>query len=170
MAERLTAPFPYDSPVSPEIPDPATGKMTRSKYFSQEYVDWFLELQTRTQQSAERIGAVALTAQSASISATPVPMPDLTTGFYRVSYSARISRAASTDSTLTVTLGWTRSTIALTQAGAAITGNSTSTQQNATLLLWVDANASITYATTYGSNGATTMQYELAVIVEAVRL
>ena len=163
----LTAPFNYEVPVSPETTDRNTGRKVRSPYFSQEHVDWFLEQQTRAEDSPEQLGTVSLTAQAASIATTPVPMPDLTAGFYRLSYIARISRAGSVSSSLTVTIGWTRSSISLTQAGAAITGNTTATQQNATLFLRVDANASITYATTYADGGgATAMQYELDVVVE----
>lgn len=162
----LTAPFNYDVPVSPETFDRASGKKARSPYFSQEHVDWFLEQQTRTADTPEQLGSVSLTAQGATIAATPVPMPDLTAGMYRVSYAARITRAGSVSSSLTVTIGWTRS-VALTQAGAAMTGNTTATQQNGTFFIRNDANASITYATTYADGGgAIAMQYELDVVVE----
>lgn len=163
----LTAPFNYDVPVSPETFDRGTGNKGRSPYFSPEHVDWFLEQQSRTESGAVKLGSVSLTAQGASISATPVPMPALTAGLYRVSYAARISRAGSVSSSLTITMGWTRVTVPLTQAGAAMTGNTTATQQNATLFVNSDANASITYATTYvDGGGALSMQYELSVVCE----
>lgn len=165
-----TSPFPYDSPVSPDIVDPRTGRKIKSPYFSQEYVDWFIEGQRRVDSSAERLGGTGLLeSQGASIAATPVPMPDLTEGRYRISYAARISRAGSVSSSLTVTIGWTRAGLSLSQSGAAMTGNTTTTQQNGTLFVRADANAAITYATTYADGGgATSMQYELDVIVEKV--
>lgn len=167
MPGRLTAPFNYDVPVSPETSDRNTGQKTRSQFFSQEHVDWFLEQQSRAEDSPEQLGGVFLEAQGASIAATPVPMPALTAGRYRVSYVARISRAGSVSSSLTVTIGWTRSSVNLSQAGAAITGNATTTQQNGTLFIRAAANASITYATTYvDGGGATSMQYELDVVCE----
>ena len=163
----LTAPFNYDVPVSPETTERATGKKVRSPYFAQEHVDWFLEQQSRTEDAPTQLGSVSLTAQSTSLGATPVPMPELTAGLYRISYIARISRAGSVSSSLTVTMGWTRSSVALTQAGAAMTGNTTATQQNGTLFVRSDANASLTYATTYADGGgATAMQHELSVVVE----
>ena len=162
-----TAPFNYDVPVSPETTDRNTGKKVRSQYFAQEHVDWFLEQQTRAEDSPEQLGSVALTAQGASIAATPVPMPELTAGRYRISYVARISRAGSVSSSLTVTIGWTRSAVSLSQSGAAMTGNSTSTQQNGTVFIRADANASITYSTSYADGGgATSMNYEIDVVVE----
>ena len=154
--------------MSPETVDPKTGKKVRSPYFSQEIVDWLLEQQQRSEDTSERLGSTALTNQSASISATPVPVPSLTAGLYRVSYYARITTAATTSSSLTVTIAWTDGTIAMTQAGAALTGNTTATQQNGTFFIQDDANASITYATTYASNGAGEMKYSLYVVVESV--
>ena len=162
-----TAPFNYDVPVSPETKDARTGKTIRSPYFSVEHIDWFLEQQGRNEDSPEQLGSVTLTAQGASIAATPVPLADLTAGLYRVSYAARISRAGSVSSSLTVTLGWTRSSVNLSQSGAAMTGNTTATQQNGTLFIRSDANAAINYSTTYADGGgATSMQYELDVVVE----
>ena len=164
----VTSPFPYDVPVSPETTDPKTGKKVRSPYLSQEIVDWLLEQQQRSESAAEQLGSVSLTGQGAAISATPVPMPDLTAGLYRVSYYARITTAAVTSSSLTITIGWTDGAITMSQAGAAITGNTTATQQNGTFFFRNDANASITYTTTYASNGAGEMKYSLYVVVEAV--
>ena len=163
----LTSPFNYDLAVSPETTDRATGQKTRSPYFSQEHIDWWLEQQQRTNASPSRLGVVTLTGQSAAISATPVPMPDLTAGYYRLSYVARITRAATTSSSLTITMGWTE-TVALTQAGTAMTGNTTTTVQTGSLFLRVDANAAMTYSTAYASVGGTSMQYRLDILVEAI--
>lgn len=152
--------------MSPEIVDRATGRKVRSPYLSQEIVDWLLEQQRRANDSPEQLGTVTLTAQGAAIATTPVPMPALTAGYYRVSVYTRITRAATTSSSLTVTIGWTDGAIVLTEAGAAITGNTTSTVQQRTLFLRVDANASVTYSTAYASVGGTSMQYRLDITVE----
>lgn len=164
----LSAPFPFDTPVSPATIDPVTGKTTPSPYFSQEIVDWLLEQQQRAEDSPEQIASVSLSAQSADIAATPVPMPDLTTGRYRVSVYTRVTRAASTSSELIVTIAWTDGAVALSSAGATLTGNLTTTFEQRTLFLAVDANASITYQVDYTSVGGTTMQFKLEVIVEAL--
>ena len=162
----LTAPFNYDVPVSPETFDRNTGRKARSPYFSQEHVDWFLGQQSRAQDSPEQVGSVSLSAQSADIAATPVPMPDLTTGRCRVSYYTRVTRAASTSSELIITIGWTDVAQAMTSAGATLTGNLVTTFEQRTLLLAVAANASVTYQVEYTSVGGTTMQFKLEVIVE----
>lgn len=166
MPGGRTAPFNYDVPVSPETFDRATGQKTRSPYFSQEHVDWFLEQQTRSEDAAEQLGRVSLSEQAADIAATPVPMPDLTEGRYRVSYYTRVTRAATVSSELIVTIGWTDGAQALTEAGGTLNGNTVTTYEQKTLLLKVDANAAITYEVAYTSAGATAMQFKLEIVVE----
>tara|TARA_R100000808_G_scaffold24612_1_gene57170 strand:+ start:3847 stop:4332 length:486 start_codon:yes stop_codon:yes gene_type:complete len=123
--------------------------------------------------AARKRALVSLTTQSAAISTTTIDTGTLDPGVYRVSYSARISRAASTSSSLTVTLSWRDGDVAQSQSGAAMTGNSTTTQQNGTFLVHNGTNASsandvIKYATAYASSGGTTMQYSLFVLVEQI--
>lgn len=165
----LTSPFPYDTPYAPEITDRHTGRKTRSPFLSQELVDWLLEQQSRTQSAPSVNGSVTLTAQAASIGATPVPMPDLTAGSYLVSVFARITTAAVTSSSLTIVIGFTSGGISCSLPIAAMTGNTTATV-NVPFVALVnsDANAPITYTVTYASNGAGEMKYTLTVIVAAV--
>lgn len=163
----LTAPFPYEVPVSPEIVDRnSPGRRIRSPYFSQEHIDWWLEQQRRTEDSPEQMARVSLSSQSADIAATPVPMPDLTAGLYRVSVYVRVTRAASTSSEIQIDIGFTDGAIALTSVGTNLTGNTTSTFETRTLMLAVDANASITYEAIYTSVGATAMQFKVEIVVE----
>ncbi len=112
---------------------------------------------------------ISLAGQEASIAATDFSGVALQGGLYRASYHARITRAATTSSTLTVTLSWTDSGIAKSVAGAAITGNTTATVQSGVLLIRVDKGSAIRYATTYGSVGAVTMQYGLDVVLERIK-
>ena len=166
MPGSLTAPFPYDVPVSPETFDRDTGKKIRSPYFAQEHIDWWLEQQRRVEDGPEQLGTVSLSAQSADIAATPVPMPDLTAGMYRVSYYVRVTRAGSVSGEIQIQIGWTDGTIALTSAGTNLTANTTSTFEQRTLFLAVAANVSITYEAIYNDGGGTAMQYKLEIVVE----
>lgn len=161
-----TSPFPHDAPVSPETVDRNTGRKVRSPYFSQEIVDWLIEQQQRTDDTPEQLATVSLSAQGADIAATPVPMPDLTAGLYRVSYFVRVTRAATTSSEIQIVIGWTDGSVALTSAGTNLTGNTTSTFEQRTLLLAIDANAAITYEAIYTSVGATAMLFKLEIVVE----
>ena len=80
-----------------------------------------------------------------------------------------ITTAATTSSSLTVTVGWTEGAVPLTVSGAAMTGNTTTTVQNATQVLQVDGSTPVTYATTHASSGATAMVYELTVLLEQLQ-
>lgn len=135
--------------------------------------DWIRYLRLQNDQidlAARRRGSVVLTAQAAAIAATAIPIGSIPPGLYRISYYARITQAATTSSSLTITIGWTDGAIALTQAGAAITGNTTSDVQFGTVVLRSDANGPVTYSTAYSSTGATAMQYRLSVVAEELAL
>ena len=66
-----------------------------------------------------------------------------------------------------MTFGWTQA-VACTLASVAMTGNATSTVGTASFLVRVDQDSAITYATTYASSGAVTMQYRLDTVCERV--
>ena len=118
--------------------------------------------------SSRKLASVSRTAQGASVTATALDTGTLDPGVYRVSYSTRITRAATTSSGVTVTIGWTDGAVAQSQSGAAVTGNTTATHQNDTWLVHIDASTNITYATTYASSGGTSMQYSLYVVAEQI--
>jgi hypothetical protein len=151
-----SAPFPAKDPIA----QPRTGLVTDP------WIEWLTALIGDVDASPARLQTVTLTLQGASIGTTSIPFGALDTGLYRVSYYARITRAATTSSSLTVTLGWTEGGISLTSAGAAMTGNTTGTVQSGTLLIRIDAASPVSYATTYASVGATSMQYRLDVLLE----
>lgn len=109
---------------------------------------------------------VNLTAQAASVSATGLA-PVQFSGVYRLSYYVRVTRAATTTSSIAITFGFT-DTLAQTVSSAALTGNTTTTWGTGTYLVWIDGGTTPTYATTYASTGATSMQYKLSVVVEMV--
>ena len=116
-------------------------------------MNWFTTLQQDVQEAPYRLTTVTVENQTAAIGATALPLGALATGMYRVSYLARITTAASTSSSLTVTLGFTNGSIACALAGAAMTGNTTSTVQSQTVLVNIDASTPLTYSTAYSSTG-----------------
>ena len=118
--------------------------------------------------AARKLTLVSKTAQTASISTTALETGTLDPGVYRVGYNARITTAAGTSSSLTTTLTWTDGSVTQTQAGAAMTGNTTATQQNNTILIHVDKGTAINYATTYATSGSPAMQYSLNVLAEQI--
>ena len=127
------------------------------------WIQWFTGVYTALRAAVRNVGSVSLETQAASIGATAIETPALTQGLYQVSYAARVTRAATTSSSLTVTIAWTDGGVACTSSGAAMTGNTTATQQSGFLLIQVDDATTVRYSTTYANVGAQTMQYQLAV-------
>lgn len=131
---------------------------------------WLRNLTTLVNDAPSRIQTVSLSAQTTSIGATSIPSTTLTKGLYRVTWYMRIAVAATTSSSLTLTLGWIDDGVTMSLSGAALTGNTTTTHQTGTALVAVDNASPVTYATTYVTAGATPMQYTLDLTLEAVNI
>ena len=146
--------------------DVTNGRISGRLTFLMRY--WLLSLADRINATPEISASVQASTQAASISATSFSILSVSPGLYRLSMSARISRAATTSSSLIVTFGWTSGGVSCTTASPAMTGNTTATVSSLTVLARVDEATAITYATTYASAGGTTMQYDLDVSCELV--
>ena len=155
------APPPDFGVEQPVAASRISGRVTQAMRY------WLLALADRVNTTPLLAATVTASTQAASIGTTNFAILDVQPGVYRLSMAARISRAATTSSSLTVTFGWT-ATVACTTSSAAITGNTTATTGSLTYLVRVDEATAITYATTYVSVGAVTMQYQLDVLCEQV--
>lgn len=137
------------------------------------WVQWFTELFTLLGQTASLAGngasTVSLVAQNTSIASTALGTTTYPSGVYRVNMSAQITQAATTLSSLTVTVAWTSQGAACSYSWPALTGNTTSTVAVApSLTIGVDQNTSVSYSTTYASVGATSMKYALILKMETL--
>jgi len=139
-----------------------------SRKLTDPWSDWFQALVDAVNAAPSTKGKAKLATQAASIAATDLTDGAFPAGMYRVTYYARITQAATTSSSLTVTIDWTDGAVGQSQAGAAMTGNTTTTIQSGSVLLRSDKAKAITYTTTYASVGATVMQYSLDLTLERV--
>lgn len=132
------------------------------------YSSWFRDLAARVQGSpTSAASSVRLTAQEASIGLTPL-VSAATVALYRVTWYARITRAADVSSSLQVSIVTTEGGVVVTQSGTAITGNTTATVQSGSVLVRCDPGVPLQYATTYATAGATPMLYSLDLFCEAL--
>lgn len=154
----LASPIPFDDKV-----------ITKAAKITTAWVDWFLDLLTRVNQTARRVVSVALETQIATIATTSVPTGDATAGLFRVTYYAAITTPATTSSELTITLGWTDRGVSKSKTFALINGNTADTTQSDSLLMRCDQAILLTYAALYNSVGGTVMQYSLDVVVESMQ-
>lgn len=152
-------PFP-----SREVPiDPATG------LFQQRLLTWFRNLRQEVDLNPTRVTTpVSLSAQNASISTTAIPTPSLNAGLYQITYFARVTTAATSSSSLTVTFTATDDSVSYSVSGTAITGNTTATTGTGTFLMRVDGASPVSYSTTYATSGATAMVYKLDIVLTLV--
>jgi hypothetical protein len=152
-------PPPYIAPI-------AEG---RPEVMGSAWMRWFQATVFNSLASASRTlpAIIALTGQGAAIGTTNIPLPAITAGQYILSYYARITTAAGVSSSLTVTLGWTESSIPLTFSGVPMTGNTTTTVQSGSIMVVADGNTPLNYSTAYASNAAGVMKYRLTVIVQS---
>ena len=153
--------------VSPApIRDVVVNLTERTGYMTTVWLDWFTHVWNRLQLASAKVGGVSLETQFTTITTTAIPTTALATGLYRVSYSVRVTRAATTSSSLTLTIGWTAGGVACSQSGAAVTGNTTASQQNGSFVVNSDGGTTITYALAYVNVGGTSMLYRADVVVE----
>lgn len=152
-----TSPIPRDTPVLDE-----NGLITLP------WDNWLTtEVQTRLDNSPHRIVTKTLVDQGAAIGTTSLPVPVASAGLFRVSYIIRQTRVATGNASLQVTLGWTRGT-GQTDAGAALTTNLLTTHESRSLLIRRDVSTAITFAVAYSSAGATSAEFEIDLVIEAL--
>jgi len=134
-----------------------------------EWERWFERIPSTLNSIPNVLNLVSLSDQSAAITTTDFADSTLLKATYRVSYHARISRAATTSSILTLTFTWEEDGVTQTVTGAAMNGNTTTTRQSDSFLLRSDAGEAVNYAAAYTTVGATSMLYTLDISLEMIR-
>lgn len=124
------------------------------------------------------VSQVNLTSQSAAISATTLyAVPAASTGMFRVSWVATVTRAATSSSTLGGSGGFqiiytdaddSVVKTSLTANSITSTANTTATTVSGCLVCYAKASTNLQYQFGYTSSGVTTMQYNLHIKVEPI--
>lgn len=150
----------------PPVPMRSPALDAANGWLHREIVNFLESLRRWLGRTSQELGSVAETAQGAAIATTDIPTSTLQEGLYRASYSLRITRAATTSSSAGMTFGWTTNGVSVTQTFTAVTGNTTASQTSGSITIQVDAATPVTYAISYASVGATSMQYAFNVRLE----
>lgn len=161
-------------PISQVLARPRRGDPLAAKvpalYIDARWVKYFSGESRAVEDRPERAVTVNLSAQEADIAVTALGIGTVEPGVWRLSYTLRVTRAATTSSALQLTIGWTEGGVAQTQASANLTGNLTTTREGGTFILRVDSATNITYTVEYTSVGATSMTFSLDIIAERLAL
>lgn len=131
---------------------------------------WFMALRNAVAVSTPTVGATRLQGQNTSLATTPLATVTLSAGLYRLTQYVRVTRAATTSSSIQVTVLWTDNGVAMSSAGVAQIGNTTSTFESRTVTVRIDAMTTLRYSTTYASVGGTTMLYSVDILAEALQV
>jgi hypothetical protein len=156
-------------PFQNNVPFPLYDAIVEAnRSLSRPWLDWFTQQQQINEAAAIRVNSVSLSTQGASIGATDFSGGTLDAGTYRISYYARITRAATVNSSLTIDFDWVDGGVTQTFTGAAMVGNTTTTHQELSFPIVIDQLTAVRYTTTYASAGATSMQYKLYIALEEI--
>ena len=142
--------------------DPLVDKFGK---MGERWYRWLSEVIVRLLQTPVVLAATHRVALTASVGTTTVFTPTQP-GVYRVSWSLQVSTAATTSSSIAVTLGWKANTVAQTEAFTALTTNTTGTHGSGQVVIYPTTAQPITYSTTYASVGGTVMVYGVDILVE----
>ena len=140
-----------------------------ARYFTREWRNFFLGLQNVGQASPQILGTpVRRPNQHAAIVTTPLTLPAISNGLYRLSVYQQVTTVDGVSSSLTTTLGWTNAGVPQTKSLAPMTGDTLTTEDSLTWTVHADNSSPFTYATAYASNTAGKMGYELNIAIESV--
>lgn len=142
--------------------DPEEGQI------NQRWLEYMDNQATAQATATARIAAVDLTDQVASIAATDMSNGALASGFYEVLIFASVVQAATVSSSLTVGIDCTDRAQTKTIPGTAVTGNTTGTTLVAVVPIHIDNASPVRYTVTYASVGATSMKYDLHLVLRRV--
>jgi Na+/H+-translocating membrane pyrophosphatase len=157
-------PPPYRDNVTTQV---RTGmSLTMASKLTRQWESWFALVVVAFKGLSRKVGTVALTAQGAAIGATTAPTAVVLGGLYLVRYYIRVTRAATTSSSVRVTIAWTGGGVAMQEVGAALTGNTTATHESGTMMIRLDPGTTVSYAVAYASVGGTSAQYSFDLFLE----
>lgn len=157
---------PYDDEVLAR--EPVSGKLTA--FVSKLWSDWFEQTLIPDVEAAPlQLGAYSngVTPLNDSLGLTVVATAPAN-GQYLVMSAVQILAAAGVASTLSVTVTWTKNTITQTETFATITNGTSASHQGVAYPILADGNTPISVNTTYTSNPANDMEYDLQVSVNQV--
>ncbi len=153
-----------DFPAREQPLDPETG------LFVPRLLTWFRNLRQQVDSTPSQVATpVEASNQSAAIGTTPIPTDPLAPGNYRVSGYIRITVPAGVSSSVACAIAWVDGGVTCTATLVpAVTGNATTATGTGTLFIRVDATTPISYSTSYASNPAAAMAYDLVLVLEQI--
>jgi hypothetical protein len=136
-------------------------------FLTREWRNFFLTLQNSTEASPQILQASTSTAQTAAIATTPLTLPAVSVGFYRLNVYLLVTAAAGVSGSAIITISWTDDGLTATKVIAS-PANTLGANSSLTFPVHVDNDSPITYAVAYASNPSNALTYNLGIIAEAL--
>jgi|SRR5262245_3641880 len=150
-------PPPFNAPIV----RPQAGTLTP------DWTRWLLELWETVTAQPNILGTkISLTGQHASIPLTPLPVPSLTGGFYRVSWYLHITTVDPVSASVGLTINWTENGLPRSITATTVNQTTPGLSNGGSTLIAADQATPVTFSTTYVSNTPGTMQYSLGLVLE----
>src|SRR5262245_1405426 len=150
-------------------PPPYDGSITNEKFYTlgPQFIRWFGQLFGIIQAAAIRLGStLVLTNRNAAIATTPIPLPALGGGPYRLTGILQVTAVDGVSSSVGLVFGWTNG-VSLTKTFTPLTGDTLTTTDSFTVTVPTTSSV-LTYATSYASNTPNKMKYLLEITVESI--
>lgn len=130
---------------------------------------YFVDLQDLASRAAAQVTSpIQQTGIIATVPTTSIAPGQTAAGLYRITYYMRCTVPAGVSSSLQVTFSWTDHGQAVSASGVAMTGNTVTTFQSGTLMVYNDAAIPLSYALAYASNPAGVAEFSFYLTVEGM--
>lgn len=152
-----------------EQPPVNTPLVTKSGKMESHWQTWTLLVLLQRLIASVFVQTVAEPSSAAPLHALVAPtalVASAAAGLYRISWHIRIAVADGVNSSVTLSILSTEGGSAITQSGAAVTGDTLQTVQSGSVLVTPDAQLPISYSVAYASNTPAKMGYNLIMSVE----
>lgn len=149
--------------VAADPKDPKASSLPKTK-IGDSLRQWLSGLSLEVDARPKRATQVNLQTQAVSIATTPLPIGDVTQGIWAIYATVRVTRPATVNSAIQVTLTWQDRGVVQIESGTNLLGNLTTTREGKVFIIRSDGSNPISYSTTYVTAGATGMQYSLDLV------
>lgn len=172
MPNKLPTPLPSQDPIgqisesdAKRLLEAVKGGDVRAvvsalKFFiSKAWSEYLTDQGTTVSQGARLVNVVGYQDQAAAIPTTDLAPGTITGGLYQIQTLLRQSQAATVSASFQVTVTTTDHGTPIARAFTAVTGNTATTTQASTFMVYCDAGTPVTVAVSYSSTGATEARY-----------
>lgn len=156
--DAIAVPADPKNPLSAKLPKLRLGDA---------FVRWLGTLKAQVNATPARKTHLVVQGAHASIGTTPLEIPEVTQGIWRISVTVRVTTPGTVSSAIQVSILWTERGVVQIESTANLINNLTTTREGKTFIVRSDGANPISFAATYADGGGgTPMRYSLDIVAE----